>query len=63
MSCGNASPEEDNRPFTYRRSGEKVHSGVDAQRACEQHPKQVKKEMGIKLLPKPRGMKIHVGTG
>ena len=33
MSCGLASPEEHNRPFTYMRSRDKLHSGVDAQRA------------------------------
>jgi hypothetical protein len=33
MSCGHVSPEEHNCPFTYRRSGDKLHSGVDAQRA------------------------------
>ena len=55
MSCGLASPEEHNRPFTYMRSRDKVHSGDDIQRACEQHPKQVKKEMGFMLLPTPKG--------
>ena len=55
MSCGLASPEEHNRPFTYMRSRDKAHSGVNVQRACEQHPKQVKKEMGFKLLPTPKG--------
>lgn len=59
-AASHASLKEHNHQFTYRRSGHKLQSGVNA---CEQHPKQVKTGMGFDLLPTPMGMNIYIGTG
>jgi hypothetical protein len=59
--CGHASPEMHNYPFTYKGIGDKLQSGTEYQRACDQHVNQEKRGMCFDQLHMPTGKEIRCG--
>lgn len=54
-------PEMHNYPFPYKGIGDKLLSGIKAQRACDQHMNQEKRGMCSDQLHMPKGKELPCG--
>ncbi|XP_052013603.1 spermatogenesis-associated protein 31E1-like [Apodemus sylvaticus] len=60
-SCGRASPEMHNYPFTYRGTRDKLLTGTEVQKVCDQHWNKDKRETGFDQLHMSKGKELPCG--
>ena len=62
-SCGHSTPEMHNYSSTYRGMGDKLQSGIKAQRACDPYMNQEMRGMCFDQLHMPKGKELPCSTG